>query len=118
MFKSEPSCVIVLQSTRPAVGRKGKQMARSTSRSTRRSTRTTARSVTGTRKRTSTPRVSSARRNLKYFTFTYNRDDVSHAANSNGIVIAERGNSGTTVSLTVQEAKSLYEFLGSQIRTR
>jgi len=101
------------------VGRKGKQMARSTStRSTRRSTRTVARSVTGTRKRTSTPRVSSARRNIKYFTFQYNRDDVSHAANANRVVIAEKGNSGTTVSMSLQEAKSLYDFLGSQIRTR
>ena len=92
-------------------------MARST-RSTRRSTRTVARSVTGTRKRTSTPRVSSARRNLKYFTFQYNRDDVSHAANANRVVIAEKGNTGTTVSMSLQEAKSLYDFLGSQIRTR
>ena len=94
-------------------------MARSTStRSTRRSTRTTARSVTGKRTRTSTPRVSSARRNIKYFTFQYNRDDVSHAANANRVVIAEKGNSGTTVSMSLQEAKSLYDFLGSQIRTR
>lgn len=94
-------------------------MARSTStRSTRRSTRTTARTVTGKRTRTSTPRVSSARRNIKYFTFQYNRDDVSHAANANRVVIAEKGNSGTTVSMSLQEAKSLYDFLGSQIRTR
>ena len=91
-------------------------MARSTS--TRRSTRTTARTVTGKRTRTSTPRVSSARRNLKYFTFQYNRDDVSHAANANRVVIAERGNAGTAVSMSLQEAKSLYDFLGSQIRTR
>ena len=92
-------------------------MARQT-RSTRRPTRTTARSVTGTRKRTSKPRVSTARRNIKYFTFTYNRDDVSHAANSNGFVIAEKGNSGSSLTMSVQEAKSLYDFLGSQIRTR
>ena len=92
-------------------------MARST-RSTRRSTRTVARSVTGTRKRTSTPRVSSARRNLKYFTFQYTRDDVSHTANANRVVIAEKGNSGSTVNLSLQEAKSLYDFLASQIRTR
>jgi pyrroloquinoline quinone (PQQ) biosynthesis protein C len=94
-------------------------MARqSTSRSTRRSTRTTRRTVTGTRTPTSKPRVSSARRNLKYFTFQYNRDDVSHAANANRVVIAERGNTGTSLNLSLQEAKSLYEFLGSQIRTR
>lgn len=92
-------------------------MSRST-RSTRRSTRTVRRSVTGTRTRTSTPRVSSARRNLKYFTFQYTRDDVSHAANANRVVIAERGNTGTVVNLSLQEAKSLYDFLGSQIRTR
>jgi len=92
-------------------------MARST-RSTRRSTRTVRRTVTGKRTRTSTPRVSSARRNLKYFTFQYNRDDVSHAANANRVVIAEKGNTGTTVSMSLQEAKSLYDFLGSQIRTR
>lgn len=95
-------------------------MARSsTPRSTRRSTtssRSTRRSVTGTRTRTSTPRT--VKRSLKHFTFTYNRDDVSHAANANGIVIAERGNTGTTVSLSLQEAKSLYDFLSSQIRTR
>lgn len=95
-------------------------MARSsTPRSTRRSTtssRSTRRSVTGTRTRTSAPRT--VKRSLKHFTFTYNRDDVSHAANANGIVIAERGNTGTTVSLSLQEAKSLYDFLSSQIRTR
>jgi pyrroloquinoline quinone (PQQ) biosynthesis protein C len=95
-------------------------MARSsTPRSTRRSTtssRSTRRSVTGTRTRTSTPRT--VKRNLKYFTFTYNRDDVSHAANANGIVISERGNTGTVVSLSLQEAKSLYDFLATQIRTR
>ena len=82
-------------------------MARSsTPRSTRRSvtsTRSTRRSVSGSRTRTTTPKT--VKRNLKYFTFTYNRDDVSHAANANGIVIAERGNTGTTVSLTLPEAK-------------
>ena len=95
-------------------------MARSsTPRSTRRSatsTRSTRRSVTGSRTRTSTPKT--VKRNLKYFTFTYNRDDVSHSANANGVVIAERGNAGTTVSMSLQEAKSLYDFLSSQIRTR
>lgn len=94
-------------------------MARSIStRRTTRSARTTRRAVTGKRTPTSTPRVSNARRNLKYFTFQYNRDDVSHAANANGIVIVDKLNSGTTVSLSLQEAKSLYDFLGSQIRAR
>ena len=97
-------------------------MARSTSRSTRRSTRTVRRTVTGSRTRTSTPKVSkgrsSARRNLKYFTFQYTRDEVSHAANANRVVIAEKGNTGSTVNLSLQEAKSLYDFLASQIRTR
>ena len=87
-------------------------MARST---TTRSSRSTRRASTRTR---STPRVSTTRRNLKYFTFTYNRDDVSHAANANGVVIAEKGNTGSTLSLSLQEAKSLYDFLGSQIRSR
>jgi len=92
-------------------------MARSSStRRSARSVRTTRRTVTGKRTPTSTPR--SAKRNLKYFTFTYNRDDVSHSANANGIVISERGNAGTSVTMSLQEAKSLYEFLGSQIRTR
>jgi len=122
LFKSEVSCVIVLSSTRPVVGRKGKQMARSTSRSTRSTRRTASRTTrrvgTDSRTRTSTPKVSSVRRNLKYFTFTYNRDDVSHAANANGVVIVDRLNNGTAVSLSLQEAKSLYDFLATQIRTR
>jgi type II secretory pathway component PulL len=93
-------------------------MARSsTPRSTTRSTRVTRPTVTGKRTRTSTPRAT-VRRNLKYFTFQYNRDDVSHAANANGVVIVDKLNSGTSVSLSLQEAKSLYDFLASQIRTR
>lgn len=88
-------------------------MARST---TTRSSRSTRR--TGARTRTSTSKVSSSRRNLKYFTFQCNRDNVSHAANANSVVITEKGNTGSVVSLSLQEAKSLYDFLGSQIRSR
>jgi hypothetical protein len=94
---------------------------RSTRRTASRPTRSTrsARAVRSAAVRTSTatPRAT-VRRNLKYFTFQYNRDDVSHAANANGVVIVDKLNSGTSVSLSLQEAKSLYDFLASQIRTR
>lgn len=92
-------------------------MARSTS--TRRTTRTTrtSRSTRPSSGSSRTPRTS-ARRNLKYFTFQYSRDDVSHTRNANNVTIVDRNKGGATVSLSLQEAKSLYDFLGSQIRTR
>lgn len=96
-------------------------MSRST-RSTRRTVRNTTRravrrSGTDARTRTAVAKTN-ARRNLKYFTFQYSRDDVSHTRNANSVTIIDRLNNGTSVSLSLQEAKSLYDFLATQIRTR
>jgi hypothetical protein len=108
-----------------------KTMARSNSRSTRttRSTRTvrpsSARTTRPTRSTsTTTPRAgvedrrSSDKRTLKYFNFEYNRDDVSHARGANSVTITDRSNVGNSVSLSLQEARSLYAFLASQLSTR
>lgn len=89
---------------------------RSTSRTARRTVRRTVRR-SGTDARTVAAKAN-ARRNLKYFTFQYSRDDVSHTRNANSVTIIDRLNNGTSVSLSLQEAKSLYDFLATQIRTR
>lgn len=105
-------------------------MARSTSTRTTRSTRTarssrTARPTRGDRtSRTVAPTVKSDvrratdKRTLKYFNFEYNRDDVSHARGANSVTITDRSNVGNSVSLSLQEARSLYAFLASQLSTR
>jgi hypothetical protein len=104
-------------------------MARSNSRSTRttrtarsstprttRSTRTVSSSAVPTA-RTETRRATD-RRTLKYFNFQYNRDDVSHARGANSVTITDRSSSGDTISLSLQEARSLFDFLSNHIRSR
>jgi len=90
-------------------------MARSTSRTTR----TTRRSPTRrTAARTTRPVRAADKRTLKYYNFQYNRDDVSHARGANSVTITDRSNIGNSVSLSLQEARALYDFIGSQIRSR
>ena len=91
-------------------------MARSSSRTTRTTRRTTARRPTVAR--TTRPSRAADKRTLKYFNFQYNRDDVSHARGANSVTITDRSNVGNTVSLSLQEARALYDFIGSQIRSR
>ncbi len=74
-------------------------MARST-----RNTRSTATaSTTGNVRR-------SAKRSITNYTFTYQRDRVSRRAGSSYLNIAPRGD-GSPVTMTLQEARSLYNFL-------
>ena len=110
-------------SNSPLVGRNGNQMSRSsrknsssTTRSTtRRSTRPVSSSTptigTGDRRR-----ATSSRR-LRYYTFQYNRDDVTHGRGSNSVRITDRSYNGS-VELTLQEARSLYNFLQNQFDGR
>jgi hypothetical protein len=102
-------------------------MARSNSRSTRttRASRTTTsrttRSGSAVRSSPSTradTRRATDKRTLKYFNFEYNRDDVSHARGANSVTITDRSNIGNSVSLSLQEARSLLDFLGSQLSSR
>jgi hypothetical protein len=98
---------------------KGKQMARSTStrsRTTRTTRKTPARRTTTAR--TTKPVRAADKRTLKYYNFQYNRDDVSHARGANSVTITDRSNIGNSVSLSLQEARALYDFIGSQIRSR
>jgi pyrroloquinoline quinone (PQQ) biosynthesis protein C len=100
-------------------------MARSNSRSTR-TTRTARSSTPRTTRSTRTvspktnteTRRATDRRTLKYFNFQYNRDDVSHARGANSVTITDRSSSGDTISLSLQEARSLYDFLANHIRSR
>jgi hypothetical protein len=94
-------------------------MARSTSTRSR-STRTTRKTSTRrtTTARTTRPTRASDKRTLKYFNFQYNRDDVSHTRGANSVTITDRSNSGDVVSLSLQEARSLYDFLGNHLRSR
>jgi hypothetical protein len=94
-------------------------MARSTSTRSR-TTRTTRKAPARrtTTARTTRPTRASDKRTLKYFNFQYNRDDVSHARGANSVTITDRSNVGNSVSLSLQEARSLYDFLASQIRSR
>lgn len=92
------------------------KMASSKSRSTRTTRKTVTRRTTTAR--TTRPVRASGKRTLKYFNFQYNRDDVSHARGANSVTITDRSNVGNSVSLTLQEALSLYNFLGSQISSR
>lgn len=83
-------------------------MARST-RSTRtaRSARTT---TTAAPSASSNARREQMRRNLKYLNFSYQRDDVSHGRNASYVAITDR-QSGTPITMSLQEARSLYNFL-------
>ena len=73
------------------------------SRSTRSTRSTATASTVGDGRR-------SAKRSITNYTFTYQRDRVSRRAGSSYLNIAPRG-TGTTVTMTLQEARSLYNFL-------
>ena len=47
---------------------------------------------------------------LKHYTFRYNLDRVSRKAGSSNLTIASNG-TNTSVTLTLQEARALYNFL-------
>ena len=91
-------------------------MATSKTRSTRTTRKTSTRRTTTAR--TTRPVKTSGKRTLKYFNFQYNRDDVSHARGANSVTITDRSNIGNSVSLSLQEARALYDFIGSQLRSR
>jgi len=110
--------IVSLNTNRSATGAEteNKMATRSNSRSTRTTRKTTTRRPTTAR--TTRPVRASDKRTLKYFNFQYNRDDVSHARGANSVTITDRSNVGNSVSLSLQEARSLYDFLASQIRSR
>ena len=54
------------------------------------------------------------RRNLKYFNFAYQRDDVSHGRGASYVAITDR-TSNTPITMSLQEARSLYNFLGDAL---
>jgi len=89
-------------------------MSKSTStksRSTRNSTRQTPQIPTiGTGDR----RRESSSRRLRHYTFQYNRDDIARGRGSNSVRITDRTSNGS-VELTLQEARSLYNFLQNQL---
>jgi hypothetical protein len=58
--------------------------------------------------------VSRSRR-LRYYTFQYFRDDKAHEAGSNSFQIVGED---ASVRLTLQEARSLYNFLDGQFNVR
>lgn len=66
--------------------------------------------TTGTTATPSTARREQMRRNLKYFNFAYQRDDVSHGRNASYVTIMDR-QSNTPITMSLQEARSLYNFL-------
>ena len=59
-------------------------------------------------------RRESSTRSLRYYTFQYNRDDIARGRGSNRVRITDRTSNGS-VELTLQEARSLYNFLQSQL---
>ena len=77
-----------------------------------RSTRTG--SNTRTAAPTATTRREQMKRNLKYFNFTYHRDDVSHLRNASYVSITDRA-SNTPITMSLQEARSLYNFLSAAL---
>ena len=79
-----------------------------------RSTRSTRSTRSSTATSTSTARRESMRRNLKYFRFAYQRDDVSHEAGASYVAITDR-NSNTPITMSLQEARSLYNFLSTAL---
>ena len=79
-----------------------------------RSTRSTRSTRSSTATSTSTARRESMRRNLKYFRFAYQRDDVSREAGASYVAITDR-NSNTPITMSLQEARSLYNFLSTAL---
>jgi hypothetical protein len=92
---------------------------RSTSRTTgstpRRSSNRTDGSTSTRRASTPSTDVSPRRRardvsRIKHYTFRYNLDRVSRKAGSSNLTIASNGDEGA-LTLSIQEARSLYNFL-------
>ena len=81
-------------------------MARSNS-STRNTSRTSSRTQIVEREETPVR----SRRNITYYTFDYQRDRVSRRAGSSYFQIAGRNGVDQKVTMTLQEAQSLYRFL-------
>ena len=81
-----------------------------------RSTRSTRRSTTAAQQSagTGTARRETMRRNLKYLNFAYQRDDVSHERGASYVAITDR-NSNTPITMSLQEARSLYNFLSTAL---
>ena len=75
---------------------------------TNRNTRTNSNTTRSTA--STATRREQMRRNLKYFNFSYQRDDVSHERNASYVAITDR-QSGTPITMSLQEARSLYNFL-------
>lgn len=88
---------------------------RSTTSSSRRSARKESSPVVSIPS-TPTPRaprvekVYNTTRKITNYTFMYQRDRVSRQAGSSGLAIADNSG-GETIMMTLQEAKSLYNFL-------
>lgn len=78
---------------------------RSTSSSSRRNARNTASTTTSTGEK-----VYNRTRKITNYTFMYQRDRVSRQAGSSGFAIASNADD-STLMMTLQEAKSLYNFL-------
>ena len=102
----------------PAVGRKQRNtMATVKRKNTRKSTNTgTSTRVPATpASRNSVPAntVRSSRR-LKHYTFRFSRNDTAHAAGLNGVWI-EAKDGDTSFNLSLQEARSLYNFLSETL---
>lgn len=80
-------------------------------RSTRRNSSPAPTAGTGDRRR------EASSRELRYYTFQYNRDDKAHGKGSNSVRITDRASNGS-LELTLQEARSLYNFLQTQFDGR
>lgn len=82
----------------------------------------TSRTTRSTRTPAQTPRVGTGdrrtsqadSRRLRYYTFQYSRDDKAHGKGSNSVRITDRTSNGS-VELTLQEARSLFNFLNENL---
>lgn len=63
-----------------------------------------------TRSATATTGVHRASKSIRNYTFAYQRDDVSHKAGVSYLTI-QPNDSDSPVTMTLQEAHSLYNFL-------
>ena len=102
----------------PTVGRKQrKEMAISKRKNTRKnsSVNATTRVPATPASRNSVPAntVRSSRR-LRHYKFSYSRNDTAHTAGTNGVWIETR-DGDTSLSLSLQEARSLYNFLSETL---
>lgn len=81
------------------------------SRSTRKNLRTTAAANS-----TATPEeMVHAARSIKNYTFEYQRDRISHRAGSCYFRLETNSGDGQPIEMSLQEAQSLYNFLGNAL---